>query len=89
MLLRGAGSTFSRNDRSMNGYRLVLIGNAPAVERSGYVFCADDEQARAAAQALLLSHPDRFAVYAYEGQRLVCEILRDDIITADEDPSGS
>ena len=83
---RGAG--LPREGRSMTGYRLVLIGTAPAVDLSGYVFCADDAQARAAAQALLQFHPDRIAVRAYEGERLICEMLRDEIIaarSADED----
>ncbi len=61
----------------MNSYKLVLVGEPPSLERSGYVYCAGDEQARAAARALLQFHLEHDAVYAYEGDRLVCEILRE------------
>ena len=61
----------------MNSYKLVLVGDAPSAERTGYVYCANDDQARSAARALLQFHLEHAAVYAYEGDRLVCEILRD------------
>lgn len=61
----------------MNSYKLVLVGDAPDSERSGYVYCSSDEQARSAARALLQFHVEHKAVYAYEGDRLVCEIVRD------------
>lgn len=62
----------------MNSYRLVLFGGPQNAERTGYVYCATDEQARAAARALLQFHHDHQAVHAYDGERLVCEILRRD-----------
>ncbi len=61
----------------MNSYKLVLVGRRPVSELSGYVVCASDEQARAAARSLLQFHVDHDSVYAYEGERLVCEIVRD------------
>lgn len=61
----------------MNSYKIVLLGASPDLQRSGYVFCASDEQARAAARALLQFHLEHSAVYAYDGERLVCEILRE------------
>ena len=61
----------------MNTYKLVLVGDSPNSERSGYVYCGTDEQACTAARALLQFHLEHHAVYAYEGDRLVCEIVRD------------
>ena len=61
----------------MNSYKLVLIGRPPQSDLTGYVICGSDEQARAAARTLLQFHFEHLAVYAYEGERLVCEIIRD------------
>ncbi len=61
----------------MNSYRIVLSGKAPTSERTGYVFCSGDEQARAAAERQLQINARYCAVSAYDGDRLVCEIVRE------------
>ncbi len=61
----------------MNSYKIVLVGKASAAERTGYVFCASDEHARAAAETLLQLNVRHRAVTAYDGDRLVCEIVRE------------
>ncbi len=58
-------------------YQLVLFADAEGGEASGYVFCADDHKARAAAEALLIKQPSLLAVHVYEGERLVWQIVRD------------
>ncbi len=62
----------------MNSYKLVLVGDTPNSERSGFVYCGTDDQARSAARALLQFHLEHRAVYAYEGDRLICEIVREE-----------
>ena len=59
------------------GYQLVLFSDATGGEASGYVFCADDHKARAAAEALLIKRPSLLVVHVYEGERLVWQIARD------------
>jgi hypothetical protein len=66
----------ARDDLSMNSYKLVLLAVPPARDRTGYVYCATDEQARAAARALLQFHEEHDVVQAYQGERLVCQIVR-------------
>ena len=63
----------------MKSYKLVLQGEGQGSERTGYVFCISDEQASAAASALLKFHPDQSEVYAYDENRLVCWIQRGDL----------
>ena len=64
----------------MNRYRLLLVGEPPIPETSGYVFCAegDGEGPRTAARSLLKSHPAYRSVQVYDDERLVCEIRRED-----------
>ncbi len=61
----------------MTSYKIVLTGKAAIAERTGYVFCSTDEQAHAAAETLLRLNARHRAVTAYDGDRLVCEILRE------------
>jgi hypothetical protein len=58
-------------------YRLVLVGEPPITDRSGYLFCTKQDGARASAKTLLESHPAYAAVRIYDGDRLVGEIARD------------
>ena len=60
-----------------HGYQLVLFANAAQEESTGYVFCADDQKARVAAEALLRNRPDLIVVHVYEDDRLVWQIVRD------------
>ena len=59
------------------GYQLVLFANAALEDCTGYVFCADDQKARDAAEALLRQRPDVVVVHVYEDERLVWQIVRD------------
>ena len=59
------------------GYQLVLFANAAQEDSTGYVFCADDQKARDAAEALLRNRPDLIVVHVYEDDRLVWQIVRD------------
>ena len=62
----------------MNPYRLVLAMEGDAPRRTGYVFCADDDHARTAAQALLEFHADALAVEVHDDDNsLVCRVERD------------
>jgi hypothetical protein len=56
----------------MANYRIVLVRQDGGPERSGYVFCAEDAQAIAAAETLLQFHPEVSAVQVFELDRLVC-----------------
>lgn len=58
-------------------YRLVLVGEPPITDRSGYVFCAKPDGVRASARSLLDSHPAYALVRIYEDGLLVGEIARD------------
>ncbi len=61
----------------MNCYKIMLVGKSPGLERTGFVYCAGDEQARLAARALLQFHLDYATALAFEDERLVCEVQRD------------
>ena len=58
-------------------YQLVLFADAQAEDGSGYVFCADDDRARDAAESLLRKRPALMVVHVYDGERLVWQIVRD------------
>ena len=57
-------------------YRLVLVGEPPITDRSGYIFCTKQDGARVSAKALLDSHPDYALVRIYEDGLLVGEVAR-------------
>ncbi len=59
---------------NVNAYRLVVAAEGALPERSGYVYCADDAAARAAAEALLESLPRYRKVIAWHGDRRVFEL---------------
>ncbi len=59
------------------GYQLVLFAGASVEDSTGYVFCADDQKARDAAESVLRKRPDVLVVHVYENERLVWQIVRD------------
>ena len=60
----------------MNSYRLVLIAQGALPERTGYVFCANDDAAREAAEVLLRNNPGYISVDVFLDDRRVCEVVR-------------
>ncbi len=60
----------------MNSYRLVLVAEGSLPERTGYVFCADDEAAKEAARSLLRGNQGHVSVLIYQDGRRVGEIVR-------------
>ena len=57
-------------------YQLMLFGSLTSSDRSGVVFCADDQRAKAAAETLLRNQPEADVVHVYDGERLVWQIVR-------------
>ena len=62
---------------SMNHYKLIILGADKAPGPSGYVFCANDAEARTSAAQLLALNSAHQLVQVYLDGRLVCEVTRD------------
>ena len=64
------------SDDSLSDYRLLLVGDGEAPSRTGFVFCADETRARAAARALLEVHPEALAVEVKVESGPLCRLER-------------
>ena len=60
----------------MINYRLLLVSDDGAQARTGFVFCAGDDHARASAQALFDRHPEAAAVEVNGDDGPVCRLER-------------
>jgi len=60
----------------MSDYRLLLVSDGDVQSRTGFVFCADDVRARAAAKALLEVHPEVLAVEVKVESGSLCRLER-------------
>lgn len=60
----------------MNQYRVTLLGEDGCEISSGYVFSADDDNACASAERLMLSNPKALAVQVRQDERLICSYER-------------
>jgi hypothetical protein len=58
----------------MRGYRLVLCAEEPERDSSGFVFCANDDEARKAVASILDSNPQYRLAMAYDGERLAVTV---------------
>ncbi len=60
----------------MNQYRITLLGEDGRELSSGYMFSADDDNACASAERLMLSNAKALAVQVRQDERLVCSYER-------------
>jgi hypothetical protein len=61
----------------MNHYKLIILSADGATGPSGYVFCANDAEARSSAAQLLTLNSAHERVRVYLDDQLVCEVTRD------------
>lgn len=62
----------------MNGYRLVLCAEDPKRDSAGFVFCANDDEAKKAVASILETHPHYRLALAYDGERLALTLAQAD-----------
>ena len=63
----------------MNQYKLIVLGRDLAPGPSGFVFCANDDEAKSSAIQTLALNASHQRVRVYFGERLVCDVGRADM----------
>ncbi|MEO6341210.1 MAG: hypothetical protein ABIO39_14300 [Caulobacteraceae bacterium] len=58
----------------MNHYKLIILGPDLAPGPSGFVFCANDDEAKASALQALALNSSHHRVRVYLDEQLVCEV---------------